>query len=139
MGATRVGEVDRQAVDALMERHADFHAALLDWQSMRLGSVFRLLEDHATQGLRARMARQLHRLARDHGIPNAHGEVKLALSLVQTDLAGLVGCSRQRANGHLVELVRNQVIRHEAGEYVVTDMNALVQLCEMPALQVEVE
>lgn len=134
-GVTRIGEVDRLAVSALMDKHPEFHAALLEWQSMRLASVYRLLEEHAMLDLSARMARHLHRLARDHGMPHGRGEIRIGLSLLQSDLAALVGCSRQRANEELVALTRRQLVRYEKGSLVVTDRRALDRLVESDSSQ----
>jgi CRP-like cAMP-binding protein len=126
-GSTRVGVVDREAVCALMDKHPQFHACLLEWQSMRLASVFGLLEERATLGLSARMVRQLHRLAKDYGKPEG-GEVRIGLPLVQSDIAALVGCSRQRANQVLRELARQRLIRQDHGAFVVTDRKALERM-----------
>jgi CRP/FNR family cyclic AMP-dependent transcriptional regulator len=126
--ATRVGEVDRHTVFALMEKYPEFHAALLEWQSMRLASVYRLLEEHATLDLSARMARHLHRLGKDHGTPHGGGGVRIGLPLLQSDLAALVGCSRQRANEAVGELTRRQLLRYEKGKLVLTDRRALERL-----------
>lgn len=129
VGSTRVGVVDREAFCALMDKHPEFHACLLEWQSMRLASVFELLEERATLDLSARMVRQLHHLAKDYGKP--HGvEVRIGLSLVQSDIAALVGCSRQRANKVLAELARQRLIRQEHGALVVTDCKALERMVD---------
>jgi CRP-like cAMP-binding protein len=129
-GLTRIGEVDRLSVSSLLDKHLEFRAALLDWQSMRLASVYRLLEEHATLNLSARMARHLHRLTKDHGMPHGGGEIRIGLSLVQSDLAALVGCSRQRANEELRELTRQELVRFEKGSLVITDRRRLQCLVE---------
>jgi CRP-like cAMP-binding protein len=129
-GATRIGEVDKQAIEELLEKHSEFCEALLEWQSMRLKSMIRLLEEHATLPLPIRMARQMHRLAKDHGIPHEQGELKIALPLHQSDLAALAGCSRQRANEQMVDLARRNVIRYVSGTYVIANPGALQALCD---------
>lgn len=126
VGTTRIGEIDRQAMCALTGRYPEFHAAVLDWQARCLNSVIRLLEEHTTVHLATRIARQLHRLARDHGVPQG-GEIRIALALRQTELAELLGCSRQRANKHMVELARRGIVRYEEGSYIVANPGALSQ------------
>jgi CRP-like cAMP-binding protein len=128
-GATRVGVVDQRAIEALLEKHVKFCRALLDWQSMRTNSMIHLLEEHATLDLPARMARQIQRLAKDHGTPHGHGELKIELPLQQSELADMAGCSRQRSNQRLVDLVRRGVIRYVSGAHIVADLNALEALC----------
>jgi CRP-like cAMP-binding protein len=126
-GPTRIGAVDGNDVLVLMDKHPEFHAALLKWQSMRLASVFRLLEDHATASVRERVARQLARLAKDHGVP-CEREVRIGIQLTQSDLAALVGCSRQRANQQVRYLAAQGVLRQHQGCLIVSDGPALKKL-----------
>jgi CRP-like cAMP-binding protein len=127
-GPARIGEVESQAVAALMKKHPEFQAALLAWQSLRLASVFEVLEDRLTLGLPARLARQLLRLAKDHGVAQRSGEVRLALDFIQTDLADLVGCSRQRLNQEIRGFVRRGVVRYDNGTFIVADCAELQRL-----------
>jgi CRP/FNR family transcriptional regulator, cyclic AMP receptor protein len=128
-GPTHVGELAGADVCALMDRYPDFHRSLLAWQSMRLTSVFGLLEDHATLNLRERLARQLHRLARDHGVSEGEGEIRIGLALPQAELADLVGCSRQRLNLHIRALARQGLVRYERDKFIVPNRLALERLC----------
>jgi len=127
-GETRVGELCADDILYLSKTHSDFHLALLKWESFRLQSVFRLLEAHATEDLGMRMARQLHRLAKDHGVPNGGTEMRITLHLRQSDLADLAGCSRQRANEQIGKFMQNGLIRHENGVYVIKDPLALERM-----------
>jgi CRP/FNR family transcriptional regulator, cyclic AMP receptor protein len=129
-GRARIGEVPREAVSSLMGKHPAFQAALYEWQSMRLALVFGALEDHATMGVYARLARQLHRLAKDHGMARHDGQVRIGLSLAQGDLANLVGCTRQSVNYRIGVLTKQGLIRNEQGSLIVTDLGALEKLAE---------
>jgi CRP-like cAMP-binding protein len=53
------------------------------------------------------------------------GEVRLPGTRSQTELASMVGGSRQRVNVHLGELVDGGMIRLEGREIVILDLKAL--------------
>jgi CRP/FNR family cyclic AMP-dependent transcriptional regulator len=127
--AARVGKVHHEAMSALMTKHAEFLGMLLEWQSTRMALLMRLLEEQATSDLPTRMACQLLRLARQYGATNGPDEIRITLPLVQAEFADLTGCSRQRANEQIVQLIRRGLVRFEAGSYVVTDRRELVRLC----------
>lgn len=122
---SQVGEIPLKEMSLLIERYPDFQAALLNLQSMRLATVYRLLEDQATQDLGTRMARLLHRLAKDHGVSEEGSGVRIALPLAQADLAQLAGCSRQRANQQLRALTRRGLVQYTRQAYVIPNPQAL--------------
>lgn len=124
-GPARIGEVESGVVHALMKTHLAFHAALLQWQSLRLASIFELLADRLTLDLRARVARQLLRLGKDHGVKQPSGEVRIALEFVQADLADLVSCSRQRLNQQLRDFIKRGILRCDHDGYVIEDFSRL--------------
>jgi CRP-like cAMP-binding protein len=57
--------------------------------------------------------------------PDGEGEIRLPGSRSQTDLASMVGGSRQRVNVHLGELVDDGIIRLDGREIVILDLAAL--------------
>jgi CRP-like cAMP-binding protein len=103
----------------ILEQHPGFALALVQLQRLRLQQAFGLVEELASLGLRARLARQLLHLMRGYGETGRGGEVRIALRLRQDLLAELLGCSRQRVNEQLRDLAADQVIRREKGCLVV--------------------
>lgn len=130
LGRCRIGEVDAASMLSLVESHPQFHFYLYGWQSLRLESIFGLLEDHATLPLSVKIAKQLYRLAKSHGVHEANGHMRIALSLSQTDVGLLAGSSRQRANAELGALTRQGVLALRDGCYVITDMDALTAIVQ---------
>lgn len=124
-GPATVAALSRTALKDILGRHPELYEALLRLQSLRMRQVFGLAEDLASLGLQARLARQLLYLMRTHGVACRGGEVRIALRLQQHLLAALLGCSRQRVNECLMDLVQARVIRKEAGALVVRDRQAL--------------
>lgn len=82
----------------------------------------------ATQDVRGRVARQLVALAAEYGQrQDADGAIHIPLRLTQTDLAALVGSTRQRVNPTLGEF------KHRG--YIQTTGNCRVIVCELAALE----
>lgn len=73
-----------------------------------------------------RLAAQLARIAAEHGEPRPDG-VRLAAPLTQSDLAAMVGCTRQSVNKLLGLFVDDGLIRLERDAIVVVDVDALVR------------
>jgi CRP-like cAMP-binding protein len=130
LGPSRLGEVSAASMLSLVECHPRLHFHLYQWQSLRLESVFGLLGDHATLPLSIKIAKQLHRLAKSHGEAGPGGQVRIAISLSQMDVACLVGSSRQRANAELGELVRKDILLFEGGHYTIKNMAALCSIVD---------
>lgn len=118
-GPTTTVAVARADLLHILHGHPSFAAALVQLQALRLQQAFGLVEELASLGLRARLARQLLHLMRGYGETCRGGEVRIALRLRQHLLAELLGCSRQRVNEQLRELAADQVIRREKGLLVV--------------------
>jgi CRP-like cAMP-binding protein len=59
--------------------------------------------------------------------PSPNGEVRLPGTRSQTELASMVGGSRQRVNVHLGELAGDGLIRVEGREIVILDVDALMR------------
>lgn len=124
-GAAATVEVSRADLQLLLRRHPEFAAALVRLQAVRLRQALALVQEQASLGLRARLARQLLHLMRGHGEACRGGEVRIALRLRQHLLAELLGCSRQRINEQLRSLTAERVIRKEKGLLVVRDPRRL--------------
>lgn len=76
-----------------------------------------------------RLARDGHGLARD-GRPAATGEVRLDWPYTQSDLASMIGGTRQSVNKLLSGLVDDGLVRIERDTLVITDVEQLARRAE---------
>lgn len=76
--------------------------------------------------LAGRLAMRLTRLARETS-PDAHGEIRLGWPYTQSDLAAMIGGTRQSVNRLLSELVEDDLIRIEPDALVITDLDELAR------------
>jgi CRP/FNR family transcriptional regulator, cyclic AMP receptor protein len=79
--------------------------------------------------LAGRLAMRLTRLARETS-PDAHGEIRLGWPYTQSDLAAMIGGTRQSVNRLLSELVDDDLIRIEPDALVISDLDELARRAE---------
>jgi CRP-like cAMP-binding protein len=118
----------------LLLRRADFlhfietrpgvAAKLLAVLSRRLRRNAQQLQDAAFLDVPARLARLLAQLAESEGRPDGDG-LALGTRLTQTDLAGMIGATRESVNKWLRSFEHQGLIRSERGRITVLDVGGL--------------
>jgi CRP-like cAMP-binding protein len=79
--------------------------------------------------LAGRLAMRLSRLALE-AAPDAHGEIRLEWPYTQSDLAAMIGGTRQSVNRLLSELVEDGLIRIEPDALVIGNLDELARRAE---------
>jgi len=83
-----------------------------------------------TLNVQGRVARQILAMADRYGSPEAGGEVRIPLRLTQSDLAEIVGASRERVNQVIVDLKQRGVISVDPVHRIhVLDRRELARYC----------
>jgi CRP-like cAMP-binding protein len=111
----------------LMQARPDLRDALLQLQCERLRHLFRRTEELQSLPLHQSVARMLCRLGREFGLPASQG-LCIDLNLTQSDLAALIGASRQRVNASLRQLHKQQVIELQNTRLWIRDEAALREI-----------
>jgi CRP-like cAMP-binding protein len=90
--------------------------------------VFRRLTDQLAEAhfldLAGRLALQLTRLAEETADGRSR-DIELGATLRQSDLAAMVGGTRQRVNRIMAEFTDDGLVRHEAGRIIVCDLDRM--------------
>jgi CRP/FNR family cyclic AMP-dependent transcriptional regulator len=107
----------------------------LSYNLVRLLSRRRLANEQiqalSSLDVRGRVARQLLAFAQRYGESNVKSEVLIPLRLTQTDLASLVGASRERVNQVIVDLKEQDYISVDPTHHItVHDLQALIERCQ---------
>ncbi|HEX5501734.1 MAG TPA: Crp/Fnr family transcriptional regulator [Thermomicrobiales bacterium] len=89
--------LERPPFVAVLEQHPEVSSALLAVLGDRLRRTDELLQDILFLDLPARLAKQLLGLGEEHGHPVPEG-LRLDLHLSQSELAGMVGATRESVN-----------------------------------------
>lgn len=131
-GPTAMLMFDRADLLALLGQHQELYEALLRLHAGRTRQLFELVQDLQTLPLRARIAKQLARMARHHGVDAQRhpGEIRIAFRLGQEELAQLVSASRQRVNRELQDLRARGIIRTDTRGLVICDLRALQEVAD---------
>lgn len=99
--------------------------------SKRLRLANEQIQALSSLDVRGRVARQLLAFAQRYGESNQKVEILIPLRLTQTDLASLVGASRERVNQVVVEFKEKKFISVDPKHHItVNDLQALIDCCQ---------
>jgi CRP/FNR family cyclic AMP-dependent transcriptional regulator len=99
--------------------------------SRRLRLANEQIQALSSLDVRGRVARQLLAFAQRYGEANVQSEITIPLRLTQTDLASLVGASRERVNQVIVDFKEGGFISVDPRHHItVHDLQALIERCQ---------
>lgn len=120
--------LSREPFLALIDSEPSLRAALLASLAGELRRLTGHVEELHFLDLAGRLAMRLTRLARAED-PSA-GEVRLSWPYTQSDLAGMIGGTRQSVNRLLGGLVEQGLVRFDGDTIVIPDVDLLAQSAE---------
>jgi CRP-like cAMP-binding protein len=121
-------ELPRAAFHGLLDRDAGLRDALLAGLAHELRRLTGHVEELHFLDLAGRLAMRLYRLARESDKDAA--EVRLDWPYTQSDLASMIGGTRQSVNKLLSGLVDDRLVVIERDTLIVTDVDALGRMAE---------
>ncbi len=119
----------RQVFVELLDTLPGLRDALLAGLARELRRLTGHVEELHFLDLAGRLAMRLTRLARE-AQPDARGEIRLSWPYTQSDLAAMIGGTRQSVNRLLSELVDEGLISIEHDALVITDLDQLARRAE---------
>jgi CRP/FNR family transcriptional regulator, cyclic AMP receptor protein len=119
----------RDAFLGLLDGDARLRNALLIGIAAELRRLTGHVEELHFLDLAGRLAKRLVRLARETD-PRARGEARLDWPYTQSDLAGMIGGTRQSVNKLLSGFVEDGLLRIERDTLVITDLERLARHAE---------
>ena len=119
----------RAALEELLDRDARLRTALLASLARELRRLTGHVEELHFLDLAGRLAMRLTRLAREVD-PQARGEVRLDWPYTQSDLAAMIGGTRQSVNKLLSGLVDDGLLAIERDTLVINDIDELARRAE---------
>jgi CRP/FNR family transcriptional regulator, cyclic AMP receptor protein len=115
----------REAVLQLIDDDPDFRRALLSALANELRRVTKRLAELHFLDLPGRLAVRLAAMAQE-AEPGRNESVRLGRAYTQSELAAMIGGTRQSVNRHLGELVDDGLIRIEPDDIVVLNVHELL-------------
>ena len=121
----------REAFDRLVDAEPALRRAMFAALAAEIRRLTSQVEDLHFLDLPGRLARQLLRMGGAEDVeaagapvglgPHPPGEVRLAWPYTQSELAGMIGGSRQSVNRLLADFVQQDLLRFEGDELVIPD------------------
>lgn len=108
----------------VLREDANLAQHLIELLCERMRNNTETISDFAFLDLRGRLARKLHELAIAHGEQTKAG-ILIGLRLSQSELAQMLGVTREAVNKQLHAWVEKNVLKLDKGKVVVRDMKAL--------------
>lgn len=122
--ATETVTMTRAAFSALVDGSDPFRWQLLGGIAHRLRRLTDQLAEVHFLDLTGRLALQLTRLA-EEAAPGHQADISLPPTLTQSDLAAMVGGTRQRVNQILGDFIDEGLVAHDGGRLIVRDLERL--------------
>jgi CRP/FNR family transcriptional regulator, cyclic AMP receptor protein len=124
--ATETAVLARDRFRELIAGDARIRDAFLVALARELRRLTTHVEELHFLDITGRLAARLARLAKDHGRRQPDGTIRLDGPLTQSDLAAMVGCTRQSVNKLLGLYAGDGLIRLDRDAIVVLDLDGLV-------------
>lgn len=121
---TIVYTLERTTFRTLMRRYPQLALNFMQLLSVRVRYNTRKVNSLASMSISSRLARMLLTLAQDYGKVHEDG-VLINSSLNQTELASLIGATRESTNKTLSLFRKDGLIRKETGYIIILDPEAL--------------
>lgn len=115
---SRLLRIPRRAFLDLMEQERRLMRHVVDMLCERIRVTTGEMTDVAFLDLRARLAKRLLDLSLSHGVEEGSG-IRIGLTLTQTDVAQMLGVTREAVNKQIQTLVRGGLISMERGTITI--------------------
>ena len=122
--------MDRSSFHRCLKSIPELSYNLVRLLSRRLRLANEQIQALSTLDVRGRVARQLVAFAQQYGQPGEDPGIRIPLRLTQTDVAALVGASRERVNQVIVDFKGDDLITVDPSHYfTVLDQDGLIERC----------
>jgi CRP/FNR family transcriptional regulator, cyclic AMP receptor protein len=115
----------RRDLLACLEAHPEVAVRIIRVLCARLSRAMEMFEDRTQLGLSPRSARTLLRLASEYG-----DGIRIELKISQSEIAGLVGATREKVNRQLCAWCRSGILAFDEGHLTILDQSALRAIAE---------
>jgi CRP-like cAMP-binding protein len=121
----------RRHVLACLERNPEVAVRIIRVLCERLCRAMEMLEDRTQLGLSSRTARTLLRLATEYG-SHDDGGVRIGLNISQSEIAAIVGATREKVNRQLCAWRRSGILAVDEGHLMIHSLTALHRMAGRP-------
>ncbi len=126
----RMLALSRATIVRFLTSRPDTTMALIAGLCGRVREAVGMFELQTQINARARVARCLTIMASKWGAEDESGDIRMEVTLSQSDIGEISGLARENVNRQIKSMVEDGILRMEGRTMVVTDLEALEELCD---------
>lgn len=130
-----IGVIQKKDLEILLQRHGDFTLEFMSWMGLMHRITQSKFRDLLMYGKPGALASTLIRMCNSFGIACEDG-IRLDIKLTNTELAEIIGATRESVNRMLSELKTEGTIIIKNGQIIVQRLSNLREKCSCPTFPV---
>ncbi|MFI2855497.1 Crp/Fnr family transcriptional regulator [Paenibacillus sp. JSM ZJ436] len=124
-----IGVIDISSVETLITQHGDFALQFMTWMGAEHRITQTKLRDLMLYGKTGALSSTLIRLANTCGEVQDNGWITISQTMTHSDLASLIGATRESVNRMLRDWKRQDILDVNHGHLVIKELSRLQQIC----------
>jgi CRP-like cAMP-binding protein len=123
-----IGVIQQKDLEILIYQHGDFAVQFMKWMGLLNRTTQSKFRDLMLYGKTGALASTIIRLSNSYGKMQGDG-IRIGIHLTNTDLANLIGTTRESVNRLLSSYRDDGVISYDQGHLVIHKLNVLQGIC----------
>ncbi|UVI27545.1 Crp/Fnr family transcriptional regulator [Paenibacillus spongiae] len=125
---SRIGVIQRKDLEVLLWQHSDLALEFMKWMGLMHRMTQTKFRDLMMFGKTGALCSLLIRLGNSYGTEK-DGRIHIGLKMNNTEMADMIGATRESVNRMLGDLKKDQVIENNDGYVIINDINYLRDIC----------
>lgn len=124
----KVGVIQRKDLEVLLWQHGDLAVEFMRWMGLMHRLTQTKFRDLMMFGKTGALCSLLIRLGNSYGKPKEE-HIYITLKISNTEMADMIGATRESVNRMLSDLKKEEVIAYEDGHYIIKNLRYLRDIC----------
>jgi CRP/FNR family transcriptional regulator len=123
-----IGQIQKKDLEVLLWQHGDLAIEFMKWMGLMHRTTQTKFRDLMMFGKSGALCSLLIRLNHTYGTPHTTGTF-ITKKLTNTELADMIGATRESVNRMLADLRVADVIAYDSGHFIIKDLQYLKDIC----------
>ncbi|WP_336785156.1 Crp/Fnr family transcriptional regulator [Paenibacillus sp. MMO-177] len=124
----KIGVIQRKDLEVLLWQHGDLAVEFMRWMGLMHRLTQTKFRDLMMFGKTGALCSLLIRLSNSYGRPKAE-HIYITLKISNTEMADMIGATRESVNRMLSDLKKEDVIAYEDGHFIIKNLRYLRDIC----------
>lgn len=124
----KVGVIQRKDLEVLLWQHSDLALEFMKWMGLMHRLTQTKFRDLMMFGKTGALCSLLIRLSNSYG-KEKDGGIFISLKINNTEMADMIGATRESVNRMLSDLKKEDVIAYKDGHFIIKDLRYLKDIC----------